>query len=93
MPAPRPRFTLSTAAAHLRGADPVLAALIERHGAYRPRPSVDPYAALVRSVLRQQLAGAAADAIERRWHALYGTPGVAPAPNALLATTDDPSQP
>lgn len=89
MPAPRPRFALARAYAHLRAADPVLAALIEQHGPYQPRPSADPYAALVRSVLRQQLAGAAADAIERRWHALYGTAAVAPEPVALLATTDE----
>ena len=43
--------------------DPVLAALIEQHGPYQPRPpAADPYAALVRAIVYQQLAGAAAGA-------------------------------
>lgn len=92
--APRLRFSAARAYAHLREADPVLERLIARWGPFRPRPASDPYASLVRSVLRQQLAGAAADAIERRWHALYGldpiaqTEPPAPPPDAVLGTTD-----
>lgn len=51
--------------------DPVLAALIEQHGPYQPRPpAADPYAALVRAIVYQQLAGAAAGTIHARLLAL-----------------------
>ena len=86
---PRPRFSLRRAYAHLRDADPVVGGLIARHGAYRPRPGGDPYAALVRMILYQQLAGAAAAAIERRWRALYPDPDVTPSPGQILETRDE----
>ena len=68
---------------------PVVGALIEQHGRYLPRPADDPYGSLVRSVLGQQLAGAAAQAIRRRWFALYGDEQSVPQPGAVLATTDE----
>jgi DNA-3-methyladenine glycosylase II len=79
-------FSPEEALAYLRGVDPVLATLIERTP-YDPRRSTDePYAALLRTILFQQLAGAAASAIQRRFFALYGgdTP---PTPPQLLDTT------
>ncbi len=85
----RLRFSAANAYRHLRAADPVLAALIDRHGPYTPRPSGDPYGSLVRAILYQQLAGAAAATIERRFYALYGDDHRAPSPSALLATTDE----
>jgi DNA-3-methyladenine glycosylase II len=85
----RLRFSAARAYAHLRTADPVVGALIDEHGPFRPRPSPDPYAALVRMILYQQLAGAAAAAIERRWRALYDDPEVVPAPAQILATPDE----
>ncbi len=85
----RLRFSAARAYAHLRAADPVLAELIERHGRYRPRPSTEPYAALVRVILYQQLAGAAAAAIERRWRALYDDLDAVPRPAQILRTTDE----
>ena len=85
----RLRFSAARAYAHLRTADPVVGALIDQHGPFRPRPSPDPYAALVRMILYQQLAGAAAAAIERRWRALYDDPEVVPAPAQILATPDE----
>ena len=85
----RLRFSAATAYRHLRGVDPVVGTLIDEHGPYRPRPSGEPYHALVRSILYQQLAGAAAAAIERRLHALYSEVGRAPTPTELLATTDE----
>jgi DNA-3-methyladenine glycosylase II len=51
--------------------DPVLRPLIRQVGACRIQLRGDPYRALVRSVLYQQLAGAAAAAIERRLKAAY----------------------
>ena len=95
----RLRFSARAAYAHLRAVDPVVARLIEEHGPYQPRPGGDPYGSLVRSIMFQQLAGAAARAIQRRFFALYGPagyPGIrrrdedrTPTPLEILATTDE----
>ena len=75
------------AAVELAGRDPVLAALIEAAGppVFRP-PSDTAFAALTRSVLYQQLAGAAAAAIHGRLLAAMGDPDD---PAALLGLSDD----
>jgi DNA-3-methyladenine glycosylase II len=53
--------------------DPRLAAVIKKVGRRRPSFSErDPFLALVRAVLSQQLSSKAADTIERRVHALVG---------------------
>lgn len=69
--------------------DPKLAAIIKRVGAQRPvARGRDPFAALVRAVLSQQLSSKAADTIERRVHALVG--GLeALSPATLLAADPD----
>jgi DNA-3-methyladenine glycosylase II len=86
----RLRFSAGHAYRHLKSADPVLAALIERWGPYRPRPgSEDPWAALVRTIMFQQLAGNAARAIQRKFFAMYGLEGRPPAPAQVLETTDE----
>src|SRR6478672_139956 len=82
-------FSVRRAEAVLTAADPVLAALIVRHGPYEPRPGGDPYASLVRAILWQQLAGAAASAIDRKWRALYSEDGRTPSPPEILATSDE----
>jgi DNA-3-methyladenine glycosylase II len=64
--------------------DPVLRALIRRVGPCGLRRRGDPYRALLRSVLYQQLAGAAARAI----HARLRFGGRDPRPGALLAIRD-----
>ncbi len=92
--AARVRFSLAKASRHLAAADPVLAALIEAHGPYTPRPAMDHYDSLLRTILFQQLAGAAARTIQRRWLALYGDgpaggEGRYPTPAELLATSDE----
>jgi len=46
--------------------DPALAPLVERYGPLELSAAEDPFARLVRSVLRQQVSTAAADAIEER---------------------------
>jgi len=84
-----PAFSLEASYAHLRKADPILGRLIERFGPHRPRPTSDPYAALLRAMLFQQLAGAAASAIQRRFFALYGRDDQPPAPQELLASSDE----
>ena len=91
---PRIRFSAAAAYRHLSAADPVLGALIEEHGPYTPRPAMDHYEALLRTILFQQLAGAAARTIQRRWLALYGDgpaggEGRYPTPEELLATADE----
>ncbi len=90
----RVRFSLTRAYAHLRAADPVVAALIDEHGPYRPRPSdgstpVDYYNSLQRTILFQQLAGPAARSIQRKWFALYSKQDRPPTPREVLRTTDD----
>jgi DNA-3-methyladenine glycosylase II len=83
------QFSIEAALAHLRG-DPVLARLIDQFNYEERRPPFrDPYAALFRAILYQQLAGAAAAAIERRLLALYGVEAGAPPPERLLATSDE----
>ncbi|MGA2006053.1 MAG: DNA-3-methyladenine glycosylase [Solirubrobacteraceae bacterium] len=78
------------ASAHLRTADPVLGALIDRLGDLpaRPRPSSRPkpgehYAGLVRTIVGQQLSTRAAAAI---WQRLLGHfDGRPPTPQEILA--------
>ena len=74
------RASLSAAVEEVASRDPVLAGLIERVGPirYRPRDPDGPFGALVRSIVFQQLAGRAAQAIYSRVRAAVGenlTPG------------------
>jgi DNA-3-methyladenine glycosylase II len=79
------------AAAHLRSADPVLARLVDAYGeldmvpAHRQRR--EHYAALVRSIVGQQLSVRAAASIYARVEALFG--GHAPTPDQILAADED----
>lgn len=76
--------TAAAADAHLRAADPVLAALIERQGPLpEPAPRGDHYGALVRAIVGQQLSTKAARAIHQRLLELFD--GRAPTPDELLA--------
>jgi DNA-3-methyladenine glycosylase II len=63
-----------------------LAAVIRRVGPCGIQARGDPYRALLRSILYQQLAGAAARAIDGRLRAAHG--GRYPAPEALLGARD-----
>ena len=66
------RTSLKAAAAEVAGRDAVMAELMERTGPFRlPRPTSGHFAALAESILYQQLAGAAAAAIHRRFVALF----------------------
>ena len=89
MTAAQHSFSVEDALAHLRKVDPLLGALIERAGAYDAPRRSDPYAALVRAILFQQLAGAAASAIQKRFFALHEPVDVAPTPEQILALTDE----
>ncbi len=86
MPARLDAALLEKARRSLRRRDPALGGVIRRVGACRLRPRGDPYGSLVRSVLFQQLAGAAARAIDARLRGRYG--GRYPRPAALLAARD-----
>jgi DNA-3-methyladenine glycosylase II len=87
--AERLRFSAGAAYRHLRRADPVVGRLIDEHGPYALRPSTEPYASLVRTVLFQQLAGAAASTIQRRLYAKFGDERRTPTPEELLGTDDE----
>ena len=80
--------TLRRAAAHLRRSDPVLGRIVRRVGPCRL--TVDrrtaPFAALVESILYQQLTGKAAATIHDRLLALCGRP--TPRPEDILRATD-----
>jgi DNA-3-methyladenine glycosylase II len=82
-------FSIEDALVHLRKTDSALGALIDRVGAYDAPRRSDPYAALVRAILFQQLAGAAATAIQRKFFALYSAEDKPPAPPQLLETSDE----
>lgn len=93
MTAPEPSspsfpFEPAAAVAHLRRADRVLARLIDAVGEYGLQPRGDPFTSLAQAILYQQLAGAAAAAIERRFTSLFGD-GRYPAPAELLATREE----
>ncbi len=74
---------------HLRKIDKVLARLIDQVGPFTPRDPADPYEAIIRSIMYQQLAGPAAATILNRLLALYGSDGRYPTPAELLATSDN----
>ena len=80
---------LARARDHLRGADPVLAALIDARPDFDPRawldelPRMDLYGALLFQVAGQQLSVAATRRTLERIEALFG--GRLPAPDQLLA--------
>jgi 3-methyladenine DNA glycosylase/8-oxoguanine DNA glycosylase len=77
------------AVAHLKRADPTLAAVIARVGPCRfaARAEGTHFEAVARAIVYQQLSGKAAGTIHGRFHALYG--GRAPTPAELLATPDE----
>jgi DNA-3-methyladenine glycosylase II len=80
-------FSVPEALEHLRGADPVLAKLIEGTPYRLNLRTVEPYASLLSTILFQQLAGAAAAAIQKRFFSLYGDRP--PTPQQLIETPDD----
>lgn len=83
-----PRSSFGQSARFLEAADPVLARIIARIGPYRFETETEGthFAALVRSIVYQQLNGKAASTIHGRVEALFGGP---PAPAAVLAAADE----
>ena len=80
-------YDAATARDHLRRADSTMRAIVERVGPFALELRGSPYQSLVRALLYQQLAGAAASAIERRFLALFGDR--VPEPEELLATAPE----
>src|SRR5439155_19056974 len=86
--APMTRTSLAAAIDQVVSRDPVVAHLVELAGPikHRPRDPDGPFGALVRSIVYQQLAGRAANAIHGRVRALVLGPLT---PGALLAVPDE----
>ena len=83
------RFDPEEAHRVLRAADPKLAKLMDRAAIYDVTPGgATPFAALVRSIVYQQLSGKAAGTILGRLVALY-RPRRFPRPEDLLASSDE----
>jgi DNA-3-methyladenine glycosylase II len=86
----KPRVVSKAAAVrHLKKVDPVMRRVVDAVGPCRfvARAEGTHFDALLRSIVYQQVSGAAASTILRRVHALYGDR--APAPRELLETSDD----
>jgi DNA-3-methyladenine glycosylase II len=67
-----PRTSFAVAAAEVARRDPAVAALMDRTSPFRlAKPTTDHFGALAESIMYQQLAGAAAAAIHRRFVALF----------------------
>lgn len=83
-----PPFSVRRAERHLRAASPAMARLIDRVGACDLRVhTLEPFDALLRSIVYQQLAGSAAAAILKRVRDLF--PDSRPTPAAVLAMSPE----
>lgn len=85
---PTMKLPARKAVAHLRAVDPVFAGVIDRVGPCQARAHSEGthFGAVMRSIVYQQLSGAAAATIHGRVLALFG--GEEPSPRALLRTDD-----
>jgi len=79
--------TVKRGTEHLRRVDSVLRSIINSVGPVRLEFEGDHFHALVVSIIFQQIAGRAADAIYRRFIALF--PNSTPEPETLLRTPDE----
>ncbi|MBI2723677.1 MAG: DNA-3-methyladenine glycosylase 2 family protein [Chloroflexi bacterium] len=80
-------YDAEAARKHLMKADPRMRELVRTVGPYAIEVRGQPYQALLRAILYQQLAGAAAAAIERRFLALFNDR--IPDPHELATVTDE----
>ncbi len=85
---PKPVFYARAAIAHLRATDPAIARLIEQIGPFRLARRPERFQALVRAIMFQQLAGAAAQAIYDRFVALFPGPRF-PTPAQVLEASEE----
>ena len=75
------------AARALSWVDPALGRMIRRIGPYRPIITLDPFNALIASIVSQQISMSAADAVRRKLLAMC--PGGRFTPPAILARSED----
>ncbi len=80
-------YDAETARRHIASSDTVMRDIVRRVGPYEMQVRGQPYQSLLRAILYQQLAGAAAAAIERRFLALFG--GRIPKPHELAQLSDE----
>jgi DNA-3-methyladenine glycosylase II len=80
-------YDAEEARGHISRRDPVMREIVRRVGPLTIEVRGKPYESLFRAILYQQLAGAAAAAIERRLLALFG--GGIPAPPELAVLSDE----
>lgn len=85
-------YDVAAAAAHLQRVEPRFAPLVERHGFPDLTPTKDPFQTLGRAIIYQQLAGAAAATIYKRFCAQFGSARF-PRPAALAAATPESLRP
>ncbi|QDA61342.1 DNA-3-methyladenine glycosylase family protein [Hymenobacter jejuensis] len=78
----------NSALQHLRQADPILAALIDRGQPIRPSAHEDIYLALLKAIVSQQISTKAAAAIWRKVEGLFPPDGY-PEPAAVVALSDE----
>jgi DNA-3-methyladenine glycosylase II len=81
-------MSLATAQAHLKRADAVMLALIDRYGDCTIQPQSRYFAVLCQSIISQQLSTKAADTIGERFFALYPA-GEDVTPAQVQATSDE----
>jgi 3-methyladenine DNA glycosylase/8-oxoguanine DNA glycosylase len=76
---------------HLKAVDPKLALLMDRIGdcEFQVRSNLNIYETLLRSIMYQQLAGAAASAILKRLQALFHDGDRYPTPEQILGASDE----
>jgi DNA-3-methyladenine glycosylase II len=82
-------YSLEEATAHLHRADQTMGRLIDHFGPPVMRPSGEPMATLIRSIMYQQVTGKAAASMQRKMLALYSDDGRMPTPAELMATSDE----
>ncbi|MBZ0232160.1 MAG: DNA-3-methyladenine glycosylase 2 family protein [Deltaproteobacteria bacterium] len=85
-------YDVAAATAYLAKVEPRFAPLIERHGTPDLTPTRDPFQTLGRAIIYQQLAGAAAATIYKRFCAQFGGTRF-PRPAALAAATPESLRP
>lgn len=81
------KLQLQAGADWLSQNDPVLAPLVQNHGLATFEPHSDYYAALVSSIIGQQLSVKAAASIKQRFKDLFG--GALPPPQAIITKSHD----
>lgn len=81
--------TFATGAAAIARKDAVMAAIIRQVGPLVPPAEREPFPALIRAIIFQQLAGKAAATILARFVALYSKDGAFPNPQSVLNTVDE----